>query len=395
MRNIVRSGVAAVVAIGLIVVAPVPALAVKPPTPPAVVQVEANATDFTLTVAYSVSRSKRQIVQSNCEIFDVVTEVSMPTSCGPVAERGSTGKKTSYVLSLSVTTASDYEFRVAFTLSDGTVASGSDAFVIEPGRAVAFEVSGLQNQVLYGSRPVPSQLVVVEALDEYGNRASGYDGTVTFDGGDFPEFEELPSNSTLSNGRGVFPVKVLASQNDCFYGDIAPPDCAGYWRITATDTADPTITDYQRVTITVVIDNLPTNFITPEGGVCPTCAPDPADAVVIDLNHPVILSNVLALPIGSWTGTLEGVTSAGSTFTASVSGTALVGHLGNDLSVIVPTSGITTNIALQSLDSVESQFGTVKLEVPYDNPTIGQNQPINVYTTLFNFSRLACLPACQ
>jgi hypothetical protein len=250
-------------------------------------------------------------------------------------------------------------------------------------------VSGLQNQAMYTGQPVASQLVVVEAVDEHGNRATGYDGTVTFDGGDYPTYEVLPADSTLTNGRGVFAVNVGSLQNDCHYGDIQPR-CDGYWRVTASDTVDPSITGYQRVTTILYLLNLPSIFITPEGGVCDTCVSDPSDSLVIDLNQPVVLKNVSSTAVGQFEGTMEGVTVTGGTFTASVSGTSLVGEVGGNLNVMVPISTITTDLTVRNLDSLESEFGSVQVEVPYVNPNTGETQATNAYTTLFNFQGVIC-----
>ena len=81
----------------------------------------------------------------------------------------------------------------------------SNPIAVNPGNAVAL---GLEiSPVLTADQPF---LVTVTALDSYGNLATGYTGTVTFEGISGPP-AIFPPSSTLTNGKGVFSVVLTAA----------------------------------------------------------------------------------------------------------------------------------------------------------------------------------------
>jgi hypothetical protein len=211
---------------------------------------------------------------------------------------------------------------VNVTNSTGVFTAGQ-TITINPGPAVSLQVSGLHDLTLFEGQPTPKQQFRVEALDQYGNVATGYTGTAKFDGGDYPQYETLPTPSTLTNGRGVFEMSTSVIQNDCHYGDIPrnyppiTPTCAGYERVTATDTVNPAITGYQRFQVGAVVTPA-TYFIAP-----PTC-PDStncmqlADGVVLNTDLPVYVDITNVNSDGSINGTMTATGANGVTVKTSV-----------------------------------------------------------------------------
>jgi hypothetical protein len=95
--------------------------------------------------------------------------------------------------------------------------------------AVNLMLSGLPSPAVAG---VPGN-VTVTALDGFGNTDPSYSGTVHFTSSDAQAV--LPADATLTNGVGAF---------------SATLDTAGSQTLTATDTADPTLTGAVTVTVT-------------------------------------------------------------------------------------------------------------------------------------------------
>src|SRR5205807_613471 len=69
--------------------------------------------------------------------------------------------------------------------------------------------------------------LTVTELNQFGNTDTGYEGTVTFSSTDTGSGRVLPPDSTLTNGVGTFSATLVT---------------AGNQTITATDTADSSIT---------------------------------------------------------------------------------------------------------------------------------------------------------
>jgi subtilisin-like proprotein convertase family protein len=102
-----------------------------------------------------------------------------------------------------------------------TGASGFTATTVTPGPATGFTIAATTTQVTPG-QPLP---FTVTAFDRFGNVAVGYTGTVQFTSTD--PAAGLPPDATLTNGVGSF---------------TATFQTVGTHTLTATDTADPTLT---------------------------------------------------------------------------------------------------------------------------------------------------------
>ncbi len=100
------------------------------------------------------------------------------------------------------------------------VATTEGVITLAPGEATSFTITGGTNGTAGGG-----QTITVTAYDQYGNVATGYDGTVAFSSTDHQAV--LPADAMLANGVGTFPVTL---------------DTAGAQSITATDTLTPSLT---------------------------------------------------------------------------------------------------------------------------------------------------------
>jgi hypothetical protein len=107
---------------------------------------------------------------------------------------------------------------------NGTLSGGQSGITVTPAAASTFAVSGFPTSVTAGS----GGTFTVTAYDAYGNVATGYAGTVHFSSSD-PQ-ADLPADATLTNGTGTFSATLKT---------------AGAQGLTATDTADPTLTGSQ------------------------------------------------------------------------------------------------------------------------------------------------------
>jgi len=102
--------------------------------------------------------------------------------------------------------------------------TGSQSVVVTPASATTLVVSGIASPLTAGI----AGSVTVRAVDQYGNTATGYLGTVHFTSTDSAAV--LPANSTLTNGVGTFSVTLKT---------------AGTQTIRARDTVTSTITGVQ------------------------------------------------------------------------------------------------------------------------------------------------------
>lgn len=264
----------------------------------------------------------------------------------------------------------------------------------EPARAVRFTVSGLvdQTMVFGSSGGFPSQVFTVEALDQYGNLATGYTGTVRFDGGDFNwpatpgvSATTLPSDSTLTGGRGVFAMNVGNLQEDCHYGDILSPECKDHMRVTATDVANPAITGYQRFRTAVVVrtSNI---FYTPDSGVCSDCVVEPTSNMQIDTSQPV-LATVFEVSPSSVKYILSGVTVQGGGFSQTIVTDPLVGlspgSLETTLVTPVVNQKIQVNLAASGSPYGDMEFGVTTVIDPYTGGTTTVAQGVAYTDTIY------------
>ncbi len=104
--------------------------------------------------------------------------------------------------------------------------NGTSNTMVDPGAAVQFNVTG-------GTAPAGSVvIIIVEAVDAFGNLATGYTGVINFTSSDGQA--ALPSNATLTNGAGIYGVVMKTAGNQSF---------------TATDTLNPAITGATNVTV--------------------------------------------------------------------------------------------------------------------------------------------------
>ncbi len=127
--------------------------------------------------------------------------------------------------------------------------SGSQTgIVVNPGAAATFTVNGYPSPTTAGA----SHTFTVTALDQFGNTATGYSGTVHFTSSDGAA--TLPANVTLTNGTGTFSATLKT---------------AGTQSLTATDTVTNTITGSQTG---IVVNGGAAATLTVSGYTTPTTA---------------------------------------------------------------------------------------------------------------------------
>ncbi|MGY2873315.1 hypothetical protein ACVW00_000505 [Marmoricola sp. URHA0025 HA25] len=360
--------------------------------PPAVTA-SASVNQFDATINYTINRKASYITSQVCLLTNTDTQQQSVSSCDATADKGSTGQLSKFAVSLHLTAAAHYSFEVTATVRDsGTPATNSAAFTVLAGPAAKLRVSGLFPQ--YGPA-FASQLLTVEALDQYDNLATSYDGTVTFDGGDTTwswtdSPEVLPGDSTLTGGRGVFSMNTGNLQSDCHYGDLPEASCAGYERVTATDTVNPTITGYQRFRPATVIP-LANIFYTPDAGVCLSCVVDPSNSLQIDTSQPVTGTvTFIDLSTAQVTMLVSGTTVQGGRFTQTITTAALVGTSGTLVNtVVVPVVGQTVQV--DALTVVGNLYGDMSFgNVSVHDPTLNSTLIITVTTRLTAFFPPLC-----
>ena len=162
-----------------------------------------NATGYTGTVGFTVSNNAgtppaNSTLSSGVGVFTVVLNAS--------------GNQT--------LTAKD--------INNGTITGTSNAIAVSPGAATHYTVTGAPATVAAGG---PTSFTVM-ALDSSGNVANGYTGTVRFTTTD--PLITAPSNSTLTNGIGIFTVNF---------------EKAGGETLTATDTSITSLTATSNVIV--------------------------------------------------------------------------------------------------------------------------------------------------
>jgi hypothetical protein len=103
----------------------------------------------------------------------------------------------------------------------GSIIGTQTGIEVDPGPARSFMVTASPRTITAGDNVT----ITVTARDAFGNVATGYGGTVHFTSSDHQA--SLPADSTLTNGTGTFSATLYT---------------AGNQTITATDTANPSIT---------------------------------------------------------------------------------------------------------------------------------------------------------
>ena len=269
------------------------------------------------------------------------------------------------------------------TFSDPTNASVNDAVrftVARPGPAVRFSVTGLVAQPSicvvgpdcgsFPSADYPRQVAKITALDAWGNIATGYSGTVSFE---TPLSHVTPhglSNMTLKDGIGYVPVLVPSLSLGYYeepFNSNCPSGASGNGLVlTATDTVDPSIFGCQNIPggdLTLIFPNGFADTVTPA---CPTgCFADPTDNIVID---PTFITPLILTP---------NINSGGIV-------TALVGT-STDYYATVPIS--IGNIYVQGIDIPSQTLAqctqcSTNLNYLQPNITISSSVPITEITPL-------------
>jgi hypothetical protein len=285
--SLVRRSVTALLMVLLMVAVAAPAtLAGERPR----TSVDVTVSAFRADVRYRIDQPAELITRQTCWLRYPNGVVSRIT-CDEIPEASSSPTSTNFLRTLRLKRAGDYRFSVRFTLTSGQVIRGTRAFTIKPGPAVRFEVTGLFDQTIRcDARVCPGdwvndvarQIVKVTARDKYGNRATGYTGTVVFDGA-----ATTVSESKLKRGVGFFAVKPTGLElnqfTNCASGVPADQD---YKALTVTDKNRPAIRGCQLIfyDIFFVLDPLPIfriPNITPEGCV-DGCLEDPTETILID-----------------------------------------------------------------------------------------------------------------
>jgi len=282
------SGMAlALAALGSPAATAAPTLTQSPAATPTVT-VRPAVSGFSVSVGYSIDRPASAIAKQVCWVRNPA-KVLTRVACDKTPEPTSTTSLTKFRKSLTVTKAGTNAFLVRFTLTNGRVILGGRSFTIKPGPVARFSVTGLFDQTIACDarlcpgdwvNDVARQIARVTARDAYGNKATGYTGTVVFDG-----FATTVSESKLTRGVGFFAVKPTGLQlNQFSHCAAGVPSIQAYKALTVTDKTRPAIRGCQVIfyDIFFVLDPLPIfRNITPDG--CATgCLEDPTETIVID-----------------------------------------------------------------------------------------------------------------
>lgn len=168
----------------------------------------------------------------------------------------------------SVTAAANHSAGVYGVTASVSGIEGAPRFLLTntPGPATRFIVRGLD-----GITAGFTFTITVSALDQYGNTATGYTGTVQITSADVQA--SLPSNSTLNNGVGTFQVTLRT---------------AGNQTVTATDVN----TSISGTSGPIMVHAGPPAIIhtagTPQSAVVGTAFPAPMQITMLDIfNNPV------------------------------------------------------------------------------------------------------------
>jgi hypothetical protein len=236
---------------------------------------------------------------------------SDPLDCDTSPDKGSGRKLTKFSTPLATPKAGDYQFEVSMLVRDKGELVSTTTFVVQPGPAVRFSVTGLVHQdhdccagdldcFNYGPS-YPRQIAKITALDAHDNVATGYAGTVSFK---IPGFDFTPmglSDIQLTDGVGYVPVVV--PQLGLGVGiepmrSACPGDSFGVL-LSAVDTVDPTIFGCQSLPPVDGVLRIPESWFDIESGdICPGgCKQDPTGSIAIDTVAftPVSLSPVIAV----------------------------------------------------------------------------------------------------
>lgn len=219
-----------------------------------VAKVTATPGTFQVAIAYRVDRSAQAVTGQKCTLT-APSGAKTATPCDPTPNPKSTSASTRYSLTIPLTKAGKYTFKVRFSLTGGLSASALASFAIAPGPAVKLTLSGVKDQDFacvtdpicngntYGP-DFPRQLAKVTARDQYGNIAKGYTGTVAMErrGGDFPP-GIYPPDAKLNKGVGYFPFVAPQAPSAQTSGPCATPSPLFHMLIRFYDKNDPGIQD--------------------------------------------------------------------------------------------------------------------------------------------------------
>ncbi len=132
-----------------------------------------------------------------------------------------------HTFSVTLKSAATQSITVADT-GTGTINGTQSGIVVNPAATASLQLSGYPTLVVAGT----AFSLTVRARDAYGNTTPGYSGTVTFSSTDAQA--DLPADSTLTNGVGMFAVTLRT---------------AGSQTVTATDTNTGSITGNATITV--------------------------------------------------------------------------------------------------------------------------------------------------
>lgn len=289
-RNLGRRAIAAMALGTVMIVGAMPAQAAAP-----VASVTATPGTFKVAIAYRVDRSALAITGQQCTLT-APSGTKTATPCDPTPNPKSTSTSTRYSLTIPLTKAGTYTFKVRFSLTGGLRASASASFAIAPGPAVKLTLSGVKDQDFacvtdsicndntYGP-DFPRQLAKVTARDRYGNIAKGYTGTVAMErrAGDFPA-GIYPPDAKLNKGVGYFPFVAPQAPSAAPTGPCATSDWLLHMLIRFYDKNNPAIQDTCKVIRVrfIIADPAPQYVkVSPPGCVGP-CYQDPSGTYIAD-----------------------------------------------------------------------------------------------------------------
>jgi hypothetical protein len=401
-----RRALVGVSAIVLLVLAATPIEASQPnnkPTPK--LKVSAVTGVYAGTLNYQVNAGVGSIASQTCYFFG---QIGLEVPCDTTPNQGSGAKQTKYSLDFTgLTNVRDYTFQVDMSLIGGTQLTASTTFSPLPGPATHFSVTGLvaQPSTCYvgidcaGWPPAdyPRQIAKITALDQYGNVATGYAGTVSFEN---PVNHITPvASQTLTNGVGFVPVLVPSLGLGYFeepFTSSCPSGLTGNGVVlTATDTIDPSIFGCQNIPGGDLNLVFPNGFDPAPSTECLTgCFSEPTNTIIINTNlltpyilEPTIINNTIVI---------SGETSTNLYFTQPVN-TGVISINGSELDLSACTQCNTfSNFLLNNATPIENSnvivtdtvitFNATGLD-PISNSTITLN---NVQTVTVNASTPNC-----
>jgi hypothetical protein len=178
-----------------------------------------------------------------------------------------------------------------------TITGTQTGIIVNPGPPLTLTVSGYPSPVIAGT----TNNFTVTARDAFGNPATGYTGTVTFDSDD--TLATLPTATALISGTGTFSATLRT---------------AGIRRITATDNVSPTVTGSQ---LNIIVNPAaPASIVAISGTPQSTLINTPfANPLVVEVRD--AFNNVISGTSVSYTvNPLNGASGTGTTANPAVTG---------------------------------------------------------------------------